>query len=364
MPTKTGTFTIADLIENRDVADSPVAEIGPDALVQPLQEALDVHNAEVAGMLADIAAPTTERVGVYGVAEETEMLEADEFTRAPTQKGYNRGKTAYPMDKRQYAMGWTNDFFQRATVAEMAERQIAAQRAHVRALRKTIRNALFGATNYTVRDRFVDGLDLTIRRLANGDGEPIPEGPNGEEFDAATHTHYNATADVTAAGLEAGLDALIEDVVEHGHGDDLVIYINRANADEVQALPKFKGLQPVRIIQGTAEDHVAGALDITKADNREIGVYNGVSVWTKPWVPVDYYVCTAKGDARKPLKMRQPTQTALQGLRRVAEFGNHPLHCQYMEALFGLGAWTRTNGAILHASGGNGGVYVVPTFTS
>lgn len=362
MPTKTGTYTISDLIENREVGDATIAEIGPDELIQPLNEALAVHNAQVAEMIADLAAPTTERVGVYGVAVDAEMQDADEFTRGPTQKGYDRGKVAFPMSKKQYAMGWTNDYFQRATVREMAEQQIGAQRAHVLAIRQAIRDGLFGPTNYVVRDRFTDGLDLTIRRLANGDGEPIPEGPNGETFDAATHSHYNATADVTAAGLAAGLDALIEDVVEHGHGDELVIYINRANADEVQALPKFKALQPIRIIPGTAEDRASGTLDITKADNREIGVYNGVSVWTKPWVPVDYYVCTAKGDARKPLRYRQPAIPALQGLRRVAEFGNHPLHTQYMEAFFGVGAWTRTNGGILYANAGNGGVYTAPNF--
>lgn len=359
---KTGTYTIADLIENREVGDATIAEVGADELIQPLNEALAAHNAAVEEMISDLAAPTTERVGVYGVAVDAEMADADEFTRGPTQKGYDRGKVAYPMAKKQYAMGWTNDYFQRATVREMAERQLGAQRAHVLAIRTAIRNALFGPANYTVRDRFTDGLDLTIRRLVNGDGEPIPEGPNGETFDPDTHSHYNATADVTAAGLAAGLDALIEDVVEHGHGDELRIYINRGNASDVQALPKFKALQPVRIIPGTNDDHAQGTLDTTKADNREIGLYDGVSVWTKPWVPLDYYVGFAQGDPRKPLKLREPEIAALKGLRRVAEFGNHPLHTQYMEALFGVGAWTRTNGGILYANADNGGVYTAPSF--
>lgn len=360
----TGTYTIEDLLTNRDVADETISEAGPDALVEPLQAALDAHNAQLADMISDLAAPTDERVGVYGVAVESEMEDADEFTRGSTQKAFSRGKVAYPMGKKQYAMGWTNDYFLRATVADMVEKQIAAQRAHVKAIRKTVRDALFGPANYTVRDRFVDGLDLTIRRLANGDGEPIPEGPNGESFDAATHSHYNATADTTEAGLAAGLDALLEDVVEHGHGDELRIYINRANEDDVSALAKFKPYTDRRVIPSVTEDRGAGQLDTTKVDNRAIGVYNGAEVWTKPWVPVNYYVGFSAGDERKPLKLREPVQSALRGLRRVAQFGSHPLHCEFMEAHFGVGAWTRTNGGILHADAGNAGVYTTPTFTS
>lgn len=358
----TGTYTVADLLANRTVSSAIVADFGPDALVEPLQQALAIHNAQVSAIVAEFAGETEERFGVFGVAVDAEMQDVDEFGQGVTQKNNAWGKVEYPLRKKQYAMGWTNDYFQRATVKDMVERQMGAQRGHVKALRDGIRDALFGATNYVFRDRFDDGRDLTVRRLANGDGEPIPDGPNGEKFDGATHNHYRATTATSGAGLATALDALIETVVEHGHGGEVRLYINRANAAAVQELPKFKALLPVAIVAGIQNDHARGALDITRTDNREIGFYDGFPVWTKPWVPADYYVCNAAGSVAKPLKMRVPKQQSLRGLRRVAQYGNHPLHTEHLEALFGFGGWTRTAAAVLYANAGNGGVYSPPQF--
>jgi hypothetical protein len=45
---------------------------------------------------------------------------------------------------------------------------------------------------------------------------------------------------------------------------------------------------------------------------------------------------------------RQRAGAAVTGLRIAAELDAYPLHAQYMEAEYGLGVWTRTNGAVLY----------------
>jgi hypothetical protein len=364
----TGTYTIADLLSNADAAEARVFEFGYEALVQPLEDALAAHNTQVNGMMSDLVAETTERTGTYGVEQDAEMIEADEFSRAPTQKAAARGKVGYPLSKRQFALGWTNDYFIRATVRDMIEKQILAQRAHVKALRNGIRNALFGATNYNATERFVTtayGETLPVKRLVNADGDPIPSNSNTLTFDGATHTHYDATASVSGAGLNTALVALVDDVVEHDHGGAMRLYINRAQETAVRALSSFAPFLEARVIPGAGvtTSRAEGTLDMSRLDNRAIGLFHGAEVWTKPWMPADYFFTFDASDARKPLRMRVPVEQQLRGLRRAAELHTFPLHAQYMEALFGFGAWTRTNGAVLYANADNGGTYTAPTFT-
>jgi hypothetical protein len=52
-------------------------------------------------------------------------------------------------------------------------------------------------------------------------------------------------------------------------------------------------------------------------------------------------------DTNKPLAYRQRDSTSMQGLAIVAENSSFPLHSQMMQVEFGVGVWTRTNGAIL-----------------
>jgi hypothetical protein len=361
----TGTYTIADLLSNRDAAESRIIEFGVDNLVQPLRDALDAHNAQVQGILNDLVATTTERTGTYGVEQDADMEDVDEFGAVRTQKAAAKGKVAWGLTKKQFAVGWTRDYFIRATVADMIEKQILAQRAHVNALRRGVRNALFGATNFDVIERFATeavGETLNVKRLLNADGDPIPINRNAESFDGATHTHYDATASTSGSGLNTALVALVDDVVEHDHGGALRIYINRAQESTVRALADFAPYVEQGIIPGTANDRANGTLDMSRLDNRAIGRFHGAEVWTKPWMPAEYFFAFDASDDRKPLRMRVPSERQLQGLYLAAETELMPLHARHMETLFGFGAWTRTNGAILWANAGSGGVYTAPTF--
>lgn len=364
MALKTGTHTIADLASNQ-FAGTTAEQYGMERLNDAVQADLNVHNAQLETMVSELCTITDERGTVYGQNGRVEMVQADEFTKAPTQKFRGGDKIEWPLDKFALAIGWTYDYFKRASVQDVAKTQIAARRAHVARLLFDIKNALYGPLNFTWYDRWVDNMPLSVKRLVNADGGSIPNGPNGETFDSATHTHYDfLAAGYTQAALDAKLRELIRDVAEHGHTAGVRMYINQADETEISALPSFKPLPDPRIITPLTQERVniGQVLDVTRLDNRAIGIFGAATVWTKPWIPTGYPFVFASGDARKPLVLRVSKIAAERGLRLVGPMRSsiHPLFAEQFEAWHGVGAGERTNGAILRIGAG---AYAEPTFT-
>ncbi|HEX2864266.1 MAG TPA: hypothetical protein VHN99_06835 [Deinococcales bacterium] len=346
----TGTYTLNDLL----AVTERVVNFGEDSLAQVIQADLAAHNLVTLGMLAELATPTTLSAEAAGAQVDGDMVELDEFGLSPTQKTTLPAGVAYPLGKFGHAVGWTKDYMLRAKVADIVAATGRATRGHRVALQRAITKALFTPTNYSVRDKFRDGAVLNVKRLYNADGDPISSGPNGEFFDGTVHTHYQANATLTTTAL----DTLIGSVLEHGYGNDLRVYINRAQDATVRALTGFAPVLDARIIAPTTGTYAQGDLNVAAADNRQIGVYGGAAIWTKPWVPAGYVFCYAAGDPIKPLKFRQDDAPELQGLRMVAQESVHPLVVDNFEAYYGFGAFGRGNGAVLYVGGAS---YVVPT---
>ena len=351
MPLVTGTHTIDQLLA---VENLSILQYGLENVTAVLAADVATHNAIVDEQITALAMRTTERGMVYGGSASGEFIDADELSRAPSQLETVGGMVDFPLLKKQYAIGWSNDYMLTRTPADMARAQLAAQAADYRAIQREIARSIYGATNYTAVDRQVDNYVLNVKRFANADGAAIPNGPNGETFDGATHTHYDAIASLTAASL----DALITDVVEHDHGENVQVVINRANEGAFRALTGFYPYIDARVDLGANAARATGALDITRVDNRAIGVYGSAEIVVRPWAVAGYAFAYSRGDARKPLAMREPVQPALRGLRVAAENQAFPLYARFMERRFGIGALTRTNGAVVQITGG---AYTTPT---
>lgn len=359
MAIKTGTHTIQDLAGN-EFADELVMPNNVDALNEAIQRDLEIHNQITEQVISELAEITTERSTVYGTSAEGEATRKDEFTAGPTQKISVGSKVEFPLDGFQFAVGWTADYLRRATVQDMARKTIAARNAHIRNIQTVAKEALFGATNYTYYDRLVDGNDLAVKRLVNADSAAIPNGPNGETFDASTHTHYDAIdwSAATDAAKAAAVAALLTDVIEHGHGTDMRLYINRAQETDVRAMTGFEPYPDPRIIY-RASDTPGQTLDISRVNNRAIGIFESAEVWVKSWVPANYMFAYAAGDPRKPLRWRVSPLATERGMFIAGTVIVHPLQAQYMEWFHGAGAYTRTNGAALFLGSGT---YTAPTF--
>ena len=353
MPTNTGSYNLTDL---RQLDDVKITTFGEAELAEAINAELAAHNRryrDMAGLMMDV---TTERIIVYGNNFESGMMqELDEFTRTPTQRIEEGGGTFnLPLRKYGDALGWTRDYLQQASVADIANRVDSIEVKDVKTLYSATRQAIFNPTNYTMRDFTVDRAALNVVRLVNGDGMVIPNGPEGEVFNAATHTHYLAAV----AWDNATIDAAINTVREHGHRGQIRVFINATNRGAIAALTKYEPLGAPLLQYSITDTRAIGTINNDLPDdNRTVGVWDGLyEVATKPWVPAGYaFVYDVAGP--RPLAMRIPTDAGMQGLRLAANIPMYPLQADYYEHRFGVGIRERTNGAVVYFGGAS---YVAP----
>lgn len=347
MPKNVGTLSLDDLLKRRDI--SPL-KLGLDTIQEVINRDLATHNRIVDDLVATFAETSTDIRRRYGVSDAILFEKADEFTRAHTQKTITGAVVEFPLHGFQAAIGWTAQFFREKTVADMAMTVKAVERGHVSNIRTQLQAAIFGAANYTFNDYRDTSIDLAVKRFTNADGAAIPDGPNGETFNGATHTHYLFTAGLTNAGAHA----LVATVVEHHTNARPRIFINKADETAWRALADFKPYQDIRLsIDTTTPTPVNARLDPYKTDDRPIGLFDAAEVWTKPWGIANYAVCLDMADTTpKPLVRRIRDGYGGGGLVTAAENVLFPLQARYMESEFGFGVWERTAGAIYYYAGG------------
>lgn len=352
MASKTGHLSISDLLAARFQS---VAEFGESTVAEVLQADLDAHNAIMEDMISGLCEVTDERLRTSGSSVGGDMKEVDEHGEAPTQKDTPGSTVAFPLRLFQYNVGWTRKWLQSATPADLATASLAAQKAHHRVVVRQIKRAIYTATNYTFTDHLIDNVSLGVKAFVNADSDPIPDGPFGEAFDGATHTHYDGEASLTAAFLTA----LIDDVTEHGHTGDVKVAINSADEAAVRALSGFTAYVDPRLTLAADSNEAMKRVDYRATNNRAIGIFGSAEIWVKPWA-IPSYLFAWDAAAPKPLAFRQRTGSVPTGLQMVAEFESHPLQIEFFEAEFGVGVWQRTNGAVLYTANAT---YASPTIT-
>lgn len=346
-PKNLGILTMADMLKQRFI--SPV-QLGLDTVIASLQADLAIHNRLLNDSLSYfVGAATSDRRRRYGVAASLEFLKADEFTRSHTQKVVTGSEVEFPMDGFQAAIGWTAMFFKNKTVADLATTQIAAKIGHALMVRREMQRAIFGASNYSVYDQRVDNVQLDIKRFVNADGAAIPFGPNGEVFNANTHTHYLFSDGLTNTSAHA----LVQTVVEHRNDGQVVVFINQADEAAWRGLTDFKPFVDSRLTLPITTATPTQRLDPFRTNDRQIGLFDAAIVWVKPWGISNYAACLDIDNPMKPLALRTRDGNGIT-LDTVGTNVLFPLQADYMESEFGFGVWTRTNGAILYHAGGAG----------
>lgn len=352
MAGKVGTASIADLQAARFTS---LAAFGLDRIQSALEADLAVHNQLASEMVGELAELSGDRQRIYGTSDSGQMLEVDEFSRGPTQKPIVGATVAFPMRLFQYNIGWTRKFFENKNVNDLLVLYLAAKKAHRKKIQVLLKRALFLSTNFTHRDHLVDNVDLAVKRFLNADSQGIPEGPNGEVFNAASHTHYTANAGLTAAFAQA----VIRTVVEHGNGGTVKLFINQADETGVRGLAGFTAYVDPRIALGTGQVPDKTRANITRLDNRAIGIFDAAEVWVKPWAIANYLFASDVSAEQKPLVLRTRSGQGV-NLKVAAEIAAYPIQAQYMEDEFDFGVWNRTNGAVGYFGGG---AYTDPTIS-
>lgn len=332
-----GTLSVSDLLAS---TQQSVAQVGEQQVWQAIDDALRAHNAITQEMLGTLVEISADRQRRYGGPDAMQMDEIDEFGTPDAQKVTAGQTVGFPLRLYGLAVQWTRKYLQNHTPAELAAQFTAAQDADVKAIQREFKRAIFGPTNRTFTDRLVDNVDLAIKAFVNADGAPVPVGPTGDTFNGATHTHYLGTTALDAPSLSA----LIDTVIEHHNVGQPVVYINKAQEATVRGLAGFTAYLDARLIPANNANQARGGLDQLNPQNRAIGLFGAAEIWVKPWVPANYLFAWVMGAAR-PLVMRQrPNGT---GLTVVADQEAHPLRARSIEREFGVGVWTRTNGAAL-----------------
>lgn len=355
MPTQIGTYDMSSLLA---VRFQSVNAFGMNTVEQVLRDDLATHNAIVAEMTEQLATPTSDTQAVYGTGAVGNMVEVDEFGRAATQRVSPGSTVAFPLRLFQYNVGWTRKFLQNATPADLAQAQLAAEEAHKKEIRIQIKRAIFGATNYTYIDHLVNNVSLAVKRFVNADSAAIPDAPDGGTFTASTHSHYNGSAALDTAAVDAG----ITDLIEHGFGGKVMIALHYSNAAAFAALTGFVAAVPAYIQTPAYNVTIPGVrTDLGNQYNRLLGYYGAAEVWVKPWAIAGYLFIWDAASTQKPLAFRQRENTAQQGLVLAATFDSYPLQADYYEAELGFGVLTRTNGVAVQFTSAS---YSSPTITS
>lgn len=351
MALKTGTLDIASL---QAATNTSAVDFGESNIAEIIAADNRAFSDVVDDMLNDLAAPTTERLVLVGSSLGGNAVEVDEYGNGPTQKDVPGYFCGIPLRRIQFAIGWTIQFFKNAMAADFAVRNGIAQGAHLRRMRYELQKAIYTPTNATFIDHLVDKASLPVKAFINADSSAMSNGPNGETFDGASHTHYDGSATLTAAAVTA----LINDVVEHRNGARVRVCINVADAAAFSALSGFVPLQMPYVNLNTAANQPNERIDIAKADNRQIGFFGVAEVWTKPWAVANYAVAYDLDAPQRPLARR--TEKNDRGMHVAGEIESHPLRAEYMEWFYGFAAWNRTALAVLRF---NNETYAAPTLS-
>lgn len=343
--TNTGSYSIDDLMAQRFAS---AADFGLDTINKVLQADLDYYNAEVTEQLRILAEPVTEQQRIYGTSAMVDMVEIDEFGAAPSKKNLTGVTCGFPLRLFSSSLGWTSKYLEIATPAEITAQYLQVRKGHAAKMTNEIKKAIFNNANYTFVDKLTNGVSLGVKRFINADSSVIPNSPAGVSFDGTSHTHYLARVSTLA---NSDIDALVNTVTEHGNTQGLMIVIALADKAAISALTGFKKLSSPELIYNATDSTVA-KIDMGDLENQMVGLWNEtIPVWVKPWAVANYVLCVASGASEKVLAFRQRPQTALQGLRIVAEINDYPLISKSMESEYGFGVWNRLAGAVLYTGG-------------
>jgi hypothetical protein len=360
VPMGGGTFGTLSTLDSLAATQQSLIQYGEDRAWSEVNVALDAHRAQMNGMMGGILERTQDRQRRYGSAVSKQMQAADQMGRPQAQKSAAGVTLGWPLRLYDDAVQWNRKFMQTAGSAQQLAAEFDAMLdADARLLLYEMKSALMGPLNYTFADVLVDNVDIPVKRLVNADSAAIPLGPNGESFNAATHTHYLFTAGVALAA--ADLSGLISTVLEHSAQGTIEVWINSAQEVAVRGLTGFVADIAAYIVRGggATGDVTNAALDTMNPANRRIGMFGAATVYVRPWQPAGYLTAVNVGATEAPLVYR--FRDGGGQLQLVFDQDQYPLRARGYEHEFGVGVYNRVGAAVLFVDAGAAGVYVSPT---
>lgn len=262
------------------------------------------------------------------------------------------------------AARFTWRFLAEASAAQVESVNQAALEADNRLVFNEVMRTLFRNTNRTATIR---GQAYNVYALYNGDGT-VPPDYKANTF-TGTHTHYLSSG---AATVDSGdLDEMQDHLTHHGYesanGADLVLMVNKAQADTIRNFRSIANGGTARYDFIPAQNTPSFLLptDLRVADGQTrppatlrgmkvIGAYGEFTIVEEGYVPAGYMVAFATGGRESltnPIGIREHANPALRGFRLVkGRSADYPLQDAYYQRGFGTGIRQR-GGAVVMSIG-------------
>ena len=229
-------YSLADLLA---YTFTPASEFGLDSIARTLQARVNYLNSEIDGMTSLLAERSTDRKRVWGAGNVGTMVKlVDDLGSAKSERFLPGVEVGFPMYKFSAKLAKSKEWMKRATPADIAKTFTGIEASYLNAIVREIRTAVFNDDNYTFKDFLTDNTDLAVKAFLNADSAAIPPAPDGTTFTASTHTHYKGTAGASLAYTD--IDALIENVREHGLSLGLALFVNAADVSVLAGLASTK----------------------------------------------------------------------------------------------------------------------------
>lgn len=360
-----GTLEVSDALATLvNAGNMNLASLNLEDVWAIVQRDLNYHAALVNEFRSDLCIVTDKMELPYGVIDDVEAEDFDEYGKPDVKKGGYVTMLGFPLGHTGVSAGWTSDYLDTVEAGEFAQQLTSFKNADLKSIKIKVLRAMFTPTNnLTYYDALLFKRLLRLRAFYNADGEAVMPGPQGQTFDPTTHTHYMGASSYTGAALTS----LYLNVLEHGNVGDLVLYVALADVPTIKGFTGSDQFTPVldlNLVQPLTATYVRGvSLDQTDPTDRHIGQYGAAQVWIKPWMPSGYAVCVDKGNGKyKPLvwRTRPGALKADFGLRGSSYNSLLPLNAETLARDYGIGVGQRHMGAILDTT--HSGTYTYPGF--
>ena len=324
------------------------------------QNRLNVFNRTSTRFEALLTAPVTVTTERVAIPRRAKMEEATEFAR-PTLIRTERVPRGYDLEHFDLGFGFTQEFLDDATAAEINAIRVLAEEAWNARRRKTVLERLMLESNYTDPKE-----GINVKKLYNADGEVPPE-YEGFTHDG-THDHYLFSAGTTLA--LADFEAAEEHLLHHGYGDNAIggaggqIFVRASRAD-VSAIRALTGFVPAATATIPTELANSGVLVAMPATQLGVeGVLGKTHVIEDQGVPSGYlmfYVTGGEFTPNNPVGLRSHRNPSARGLRLNPGRTEYPIQDSFYDGYVGGGVRHRGAAAILYIDSGAASAYVDPT---
>ena len=325
-----------------------------------MQAMLGAFNASNDAIVSLLSFPVIAPKEKVGVPVNPGFQKATEYGR-PSKIRMTQVARGFPLDHFDLSDGYTQEYIDEATGAQIAAVQATVLNAWTTLEREIVMEAVYGNANYTDKD------DINVKRLYNNDGEIPPKIKRWTH--TGTHTHYLVGGSGTGF-TQANLDTMSDHLVHHGFrefGDSaFLLFVNRTDLGDITAMANYI---PAASASRPAELSNSG---VVKGLLRGAPAGLQVEGWVNDWTiiqandfPEGYLFGMVSGgpmNTRNVVGRRLHENPSARGLRLVeGNRQNYPLYDSVYDGYVGAGVGQRGAAVVMfdHAT-----TYTAPTFTT